>query len=83
MESSKQLSSFHCRLQEVTRILAESRADIQVDPLLHRACAMDLKHYCADIPLGEGRRKFIYVLQGASVSGDYICFQKTLYAVTS
>ncbi len=45
-------------LQEVIRILQESRADVQVDPILHKACALDIKHYCSNIPQGEGRRKF-------------------------
>ena len=44
-------------LQEVINILRESKADVFVDPVLHTACALDLKHYCAGIPPGEGRRE--------------------------
>lgn len=44
-------------LQEIARVLAESKADIQMDPLLYNACANDIKHYCFDVPPGEGRRK--------------------------
>jgi Golgi apparatus protein 1 len=44
-------------IAQIARVLAESRADIQVDPLLHRACATDVKRYCFDVPPGEGRRK--------------------------
>ena len=39
-------------------MLAENRADVQVDPLLHKACSLDLKHYCFDVHRGEGRRKY-------------------------
>ncbi len=44
-------------LQEIARVLSENKADVHVDPLLHRACALDIKHYCFDIPSGQGRRK--------------------------
>ncbi|XP_071959006.1 Golgi apparatus protein 1-like isoform X2 [Antedon mediterranea] len=43
-----------CKMQ-VVRLLTEAHADIQVDPLLHKSCALDIKHYCVDIPQGEGR----------------------------
>ena len=43
--------------QQIARVLAENRADVQVDPLLHKACSLDLKHYCYDVHRGEGRRK--------------------------
>jgi len=38
-------------------MLKESKADIFVDPVLHTACALDIKHHCAAIPPGRGRRK--------------------------
>lgn len=44
-------------LQEVLNMLKESKADIFVDPVLHTACALDIKHHCAAIPPGRGRRK--------------------------
>lgn len=39
-------------------MLKESKADIFVDPVLHTACALDIKHQCAAIPPGKGRREF-------------------------
>lgn len=44
-------------LQEVLNMLKESKADIFVDPVLHTACALDIKHQCAAIPPGKGRRE--------------------------
>ncbi|KAJ3592879.1 hypothetical protein NHX12_005217, partial [Muraenolepis orangiensis] len=41
--------------KEVLNILKESKADIFVDPVLHTACALDIKHHCAAIPPGRGR----------------------------
>lgn len=38
-------------------MLKESKADIFVDPVLHTACALDLKHHCAAITPGRGRRR--------------------------
>lgn len=43
--------------QEVLNMLKESKADIYVDPVLHTACALDIKHHCAAIPPGKGRRE--------------------------
>uniref|UniRef100_A0AAY4CC88 Golgi apparatus protein 1 n=1 Tax=Denticeps clupeoides TaxID=299321 RepID=A0AAY4CC88_9TELE len=42
--------------KEVLNILKESKADIFVDPVLHTACALDIKHQCASIPPGRGRQ---------------------------
>ncbi|MEQ2187691.1 glycogenin glucosyltransferase glg1 [Goodea atripinnis] len=42
--------------QEVLNMLKESKADIFVDPVLHTACALDIKHHCAAIPPGRGRQ---------------------------
>uniref|UniRef100_A0A7N6BXD8 Golgi apparatus protein 1 n=1 Tax=Anabas testudineus TaxID=64144 RepID=A0A7N6BXD8_ANATE len=42
--------------KEVLNILKESKADIFVDPVLHTACALDIKHHCAAIPPGRGRQ---------------------------
>ncbi|XP_049579323.1 Golgi apparatus protein 1 isoform X1 [Syngnathus scovelli] len=41
---------------EVLNMLKESKADIFVDPVLHTACALDIKHHCAAIPPGKGRQ---------------------------
>ncbi|XP_075884869.1 Golgi apparatus protein 1-like isoform X2 [Nelusetta ayraudi] len=42
--------------KEVLNLLKESKADIFVDPVLHTACALDIKHQCAAIPPGKGRQ---------------------------
>uniref|UniRef100_A0A8C4H9J8 Golgi apparatus protein 1 n=1 Tax=Dicentrarchus labrax TaxID=13489 RepID=A0A8C4H9J8_DICLA len=42
--------------KEVLNMLKESKADIFVDPVLHTACALDIKHQCAAIPPGKGRQ---------------------------
>uniref|UniRef100_A0A8C0WBZ0 Golgi apparatus protein 1 n=1 Tax=Castor canadensis TaxID=51338 RepID=A0A8C0WBZ0_CASCN len=41
---------------EVLNMLKESKADIFVDPVLHTACALDIKHHCAAITPGRGRQ---------------------------
>ncbi|GAB0195687.1 Golgi apparatus protein 1 [Grus japonensis] len=46
----------HCSEEEVLNMLKESKADIFVDPVLHTACALDIKHHCAAIPPGRGRQ---------------------------
>ncbi|MEQ2160689.1 hypothetical protein GOODEAATRI_002042 [Goodea atripinnis] len=43
-------------IKEVLNMLKESKADIFVDPVLHTACALDLKHHCAAITPGRGRQ---------------------------
>ncbi|XP_012286119.1 Golgi apparatus protein 1 [Orussus abietinus] len=43
-----------CRL-EVVDLIDEARADINVDPFLERACAVDVSKYCSSIPQGAGR----------------------------
>lgn len=42
---------------EVALLIQESKADIHVDPLLQRACTVDLLKYCSNVPSGDGRRK--------------------------
>jgi len=42
--------------KEVVRVLAEDKADIHVDPLLYKACSIDLLHVCKDVSRGEGRQ---------------------------
>lgn len=43
-----------CRM-EIANIIEERRADIHVDPLLQKACAIDVNKYCSDVPQGAGR----------------------------
>lgn len=47
---------------EVAQIIEEAEVDIEADPLLERACALDLLKYCKDLEHGAGRRKgsFLY-----------------------
>lgn len=44
---------------EVANMIEESQADIQVDPILQRTCALDLLKFCDGVPQGGGRRKYI------------------------
>lgn len=45
---------------EVAALIEEGRADIHVDPLLQRACSIDLLKYCGDVQPGAGRCKIIF-----------------------
>lgn len=45
-----------CRIQ-VAEMIEEAKADINVDPLLQKACAVDVEKYCSNVPQGSGRRK--------------------------
>ncbi|XP_050307543.1 Golgi apparatus protein 1 [Anthonomus grandis grandis] len=51
---NSQIQTPQCKI-EVANMIEESQADIQVDPLLQQACALDLLHFCSDIPQGNGR----------------------------
>ncbi|CAK1603409.1 unnamed protein product [Parnassius mnemosyne] len=42
--------------QEVAQIIEETEVDIEADPLLERACALDLLKYCKELEHGAGRR---------------------------
>lgn len=52
----KQLINRECQL-EVATLIAESKADIHVDPILETACTVDLLRYCAEVTSGDGRSK--------------------------
>lgn len=43
---------------EVALLIQEAKADIHVDPLLERACTVDLLKYCSNVKSGDGRRKY-------------------------
>lgn len=45
-----------CKL-EVAILIQEAKADIHVDPILQRACTVDLLKYCSNVQSGNGRRK--------------------------
>nr|XP_022918978.1 Golgi apparatus protein 1 isoform X1 [Onthophagus taurus] len=50
----KQIHTKECQ-DEIVYMIEESQADINADPLLHEACALDLLKYCSEIPQGSGR----------------------------
>lgn len=43
---------------EVAILIQEAKADIHVDPLLQRACTVDLLKYCSNVKSGNGRRMY-------------------------
>lgn len=47
---------------EVAILIQEAKADIHVDPLLQRACTVDLLKYCSNVPSGNGRRKYSMIV---------------------
>ncbi|CAL8082408.1 unnamed protein product [Calicophoron daubneyi] len=47
--------SARCR-DEVILSIKEAETDIQVDPALHRACAVEVHQICGDIEPGQGRQ---------------------------
>lgn len=48
------IKSMWLLLQQISRILEESRFDIESDASLSRACSLELKDHCGDIPKGDG-----------------------------
>ena len=40
-------------------IIEGAGADINVDPVLHAACSLDLQKFCRDIPPGETSRQVV------------------------
>lgn len=52
----KNIPTPECK-QEVANMIEESKTDIQVDPILQRACALDLVTLCNNVEQGNGRRK--------------------------
>ena len=49
------IRSKKCR-REVAELVQELKVDIEVDPLLHEACATDLRRNCPDVPAGDGQQ---------------------------
>jgi len=41
--------------KHLAQVIEGTGADIHADPVLHAACAVDLRKFCRDIPTGEGR----------------------------
>lgn len=55
--SNKKIISEECKF-ELALLIDVAKADIHVDPLLQRACTVDLLKYCSNVESGNGRRKF-------------------------
>lgn len=53
---NKNIPTSECK-QEVANMIEESKTDIQVDPILQKACALDLLTFCNNVEQGNGRRK--------------------------
>ncbi|BFZ12791.1 hypothetical protein BsWGS_15830 [Bradybaena similaris] len=51
----KKLKDPKCK-EEVAYVVAESRIDVHVDPLLQAACQQDLVSHCVNIVAGQGRQ---------------------------
>lgn len=51
-----QIITKECKV-EVATLIQEAKADIHVDPLLQRACTIDLLKYCSKVVSGDGRRE--------------------------
>ncbi|KAK2580723.1 hypothetical protein KPH14_011351 [Odynerus spinipes] len=65
-----------CRL-EVADLIGQTRADINVDPILQKACAVDVSKYCSDIPEGAGRHIMCLqnILQDSNKSLQPDCYK--------
>lgn len=66
---------------EVALLIQEAKADIHVDPLLQRACTVDLLKYCTSVKSGNGRRKYFtfpYVnhLKLLSTKYNHCCYKR-------
>ena len=60
------IRSNKCR-KEVAYLVQEASVDIEVDPLLHKACSKDLRLHCPDVPAGDGQQ--VWGLKCESFSG--------------
>lgn len=54
---NNKIISQECKF-EVALLIQEAKPDIHVDPLLQRACTVDLLKYCSNVKSGNGRRKY-------------------------
>ena len=43
------------RHMQIARRTSEELSDIDLDPILAEACALDREHYCREVPPGQGR----------------------------
>ncbi|XP_015515645.1 Golgi apparatus protein 1 [Neodiprion lecontei] len=65
-----------CRM-EVAYLIEQAKADINVDPLLQKACSIDVSKFCSDIPQGAGRHILCLqnVLNDEKISLQPDCFK--------
>ncbi|XP_055546541.1 Golgi apparatus protein 1 isoform X1 [Wyeomyia smithii] len=70
----KKLINRACKL-EVVELIQEGKADIYADPMLQRACAVDLLKYCSNVQSGNGRllKCLQVILQDESKALDDEC----------
>ncbi|XP_035902218.1 Golgi apparatus protein 1 isoform X1 [Anopheles stephensi] len=75
----KKLINRACKV-EVAELIQEGKADIYADPLLQRACSVDLLKYCSHIQSGNGRllKCLEGILQGESKALEDDCKNKLL-----
>lgn len=52
---AKKIITKECKI-EIATLIQEAKADIHVDPILLKACTVDLLKYCSSIESGNGRR---------------------------
>lgn len=62
---------------EVALLIQEAKADIHVDPLLQRACTVDLLKYCSNVKSGNGRREY-FIMRSIS---NFILIQKISFLI--
>lgn len=60
-------------IRQIIRVLYEDRVDVQVDPVLHKACSLDIKHYCNEVHRGAGRQMSCLI---AALENDKVRLQK-------
>jgi len=56
MFKSKSLEDGKDCEKQVALMIEVTSVDVHIDPLLHKACAIDLVKFCRDVPRGDGRQ---------------------------
>uniref|UniRef100_U5EST3 Putative golgi apparatus protein cysteine-rich fibroblast growth factor receptor n=1 Tax=Corethrella appendiculata TaxID=1370023 RepID=U5EST3_9DIPT len=76
---NKQIITQECKI-EIAVLIQEAKADIHVDPLLQRACTVDLLKYCSNVQSGNGRllKCLEVILEDESKALEDDCKQKLL-----
>nr|SVE87371.1 EOG090X05VD [Daphnia similis] len=71
------LTSVECR-RHVALLITAVQIDIQADPMLHRACAVDLVTFCKDVPPGDGRKPHIGHIYTAVIADSSARFHRLI-----